>query len=84
MANKRQIKKIVNSVIIDIVEESFSAQLFNESKSEASNKVIDAAASLQDDLLSRISQAKSKAEFKAIYADFESKTDELYDQVNKL
>lgn len=84
MANKRQIKKIVNSVIIDIVEESYSAQLFNEGKAEASNKLIDAAANLQDDLLSRISQAKSKADFKTIYADFESKTDELYDQVNKL
>ncbi len=84
MANKRQIKKLVNNVIIDIVEESFSAQLFNESKAEASNKIIDAAADLQDDLLSRISQAKSKADFKSIYADFESKTDELYDQVNKL
>lgn len=84
MANKRQIKKLVNNVIIDIVEESFSAQLFNESKAEASNKIIDAAADLQDDLLSRISQAKSKADFKPIYADFESKTDELYDQVNKL
>lgn len=84
MANKRQIKKIVNSVIIDIVEESFSVQLFNESKVEASNKIIDAAANLQDDLLSKINQAKSKSDFKSIYADFESKTDELYDQVNKL
>lgn len=84
MANKRQIKKIVNSVIIDIVEESYSVQLFNESKAEASNKIIDAAANLQDDLLSKISQAKSKVDFKSIYTDFETKTDELYDQVNKL
>lgn len=84
MANKRQIKKIVNNVIIDIVEESYSVQLFNEGKAEASNKIIDAAAELQDALLSRISQAKTKADFKSIYTDFESKTDELYDQVNKL
>ncbi len=84
MANKRDIKKIVNSVIFDIVEESYSVQLFNESKAEASNKIIDAAATVQDELLSRISQAKSKADFKSIYADFENKTDELYDQVNKL
>lgn len=84
MANKRQIKKIVNSVIIDIVEESYSVQLFNDSKINESNAIIDAAASLQDNLLGRISQAKSKADFKSIYADFETKTDELYDQVNKL
>lgn len=84
MANKRQIKKVVNSVIIDIVEESYSAQLFNADKTEASNKIIDAAAQLQDELLSKINQAKSKAEFRSIYTDFESKTDELYDQVNKL
>lgn len=84
MANKRQIKKIVNSVIIDIVEESYSVQLFNDSKINESNAIIDAAANLQDNLLSRIGQAKSKADFKSIYADFETKTDELYDQVNKL
>lgn len=84
MASKRDIKKIVNSVIIDIVEESFSVQLFNEAKTEASNKVIDNAAAVQDEILSRISAAKSKKDFTSIIADFETKTDELYDQVNKL
>ncbi|HNR85695.1 MAG: hypothetical protein R2779_01445 [Crocinitomicaceae bacterium] len=84
MANRRQIKKVINNVIIDIVEASYSVQLFNESKTEASNKIIDAAAELQDDLLSRINNVKSKKDFPAIIADFEGKTDELYDQVNKL
>ncbi|HLU87114.1 MAG TPA: hypothetical protein VKZ44_05110 [Taishania sp.] len=84
MANKRDIKKIINSVIIDIVEESYSVQLFNEAKTEASNKVIDAAAAVQDDILSRINAAKSKKDFPSIIADFEAKTDELYDLVSKL
>ncbi len=84
MANKRDIKKIINNVIIDIVEESYSVQLFNESKTKESNAIIDNAANVQDELLSRISKAKSKSEFKSIVADFETKTDELYDLVNKL
>lgn len=84
MANKREIKKIVNNVIFDIVEDSYSVQLFNESKAEESNKIIDAAAAVQDEFLSRISRAKVKADFKGIYEDFEAKTDELYDRVNKM
>ncbi|MCO5258571.1 MAG: hypothetical protein M9916_00310 [Crocinitomicaceae bacterium] len=84
MANRRQLKKAINYVIIDIVEASYSAQLYNVKKTDASEKIINAAADLQDNLLSRINQAKSKKDFSAIVADFESKTDELYDQVNKL
>ncbi len=84
MANKRTLKKVVNNVIYDIVEECFSAQLYNSGKTEACNAVIDEAAGLQDNLLSRISQAKSKADFKAIIADFEAQTEALYDKASKI
>lgn len=84
MANIRQTKKMINSVIYDIVEASYSAQLFNDKKTDASNKIIDAAAAVQDDLLGRINKVRSKKDFPAIIADFEKNADDLYDQVSKL
>ena len=84
MANIRQTKKMINNVIYDIVEASYSAQLFNDKKADASNKIIDAAATVQDDLLSRINNVKSKKDFPSIIADFEKNADDLYDQVSKL
>lgn len=84
MASKRIFKKLVNNTIIDIVEESFSAQLYDPKKAEASNLVIDEAIVFQDELLSKVKRAKSKTDFKAIYADFESKSDELLDKAVNL
>lgn len=84
MANKRQLKKALNNMIFDVVDECFSAQLYNEKKKGASDKLIDDAADFLEQTLSRISAASSKAEFRTIREDIESKADELFEAVNKL
>ena len=71
-------------MIFDIVEECFSAQLYNEKKTEASDKVINDAADFQDEMLSKISAAKSKAEFRVIREQIEEKADQLFDAVSSL
>ena len=84
MASKRDLKKALNNLIFDIVEECFSAQLYNEKKTEASDKLINEAADFQEEILSKISSAKSKAEFRAIREQIEAKADQLFDAVNSL
>lgn len=84
MASKRDLKKALNNLIFDIVEECFSAQLYNEKKTEASDKLINEAADFQEEILSKINSAKSKAEFRAIREQIEEKADQLFDSVNAL
>lgn len=84
MASKRDIKKGLNNLIFDIVDDCFSVQLFNEAKAEASDKVIDQAADFQDAMLTKINQAKSKAEFRAIHEEIEKKGEEFFHAVNAL
>ena len=84
MASKRDIKKGLNNLIFDIVDDCFSVQLFNDKKAEASDKVIDQAANFQEEMLSKISRAKSKTEFRAIHSEIEAKSEEFFQAVNAL
>ena len=60
MASKRIFKKHLNEMVYDIVEECFYLQLTDESKIKKTDKLIDEAATFQDDVLSRIYKSKSK------------------------
>lgn len=50
-------------MIIDVLDECFSIQLYNESKTEATDKLIDEALNFGDDVLAKIHEAKSKKDF---------------------
>ena len=69
MASKRTIKKALNGMIIDVLDECFSVQLYNESKTEATDKLIEEALTFGDDMLAKVHQAKSKKE----YPNFEAR-----------
>ena len=84
MANKRALKKAVNNMVYDIVEECYSVQLYDPSKEEASNAVITETAAFHDAALNKINTAKNKAEFKTIVADIENGFDAIFDKVNEL
>lgn len=84
MASKRILKRNVNDMIFDVVEECFTLQMFDEKKTEATEKLIDEAANFQDDILSRIHAAKKKADFKSITAEIEAKAIEFVEKLNAL
>lgn len=84
MTNKRQIKKALNNMIFDIVDDAYSVQLFNEAKTAESDKLIDESVEFQVTTLSKISRAKTKPEFRAIIEEIENKADDLFDKVSKL
>jgi hypothetical protein len=73
MANKRLIKKQLNGMIIDVLDECFSVQLFNDSKTTATEAIIEEALSFGDAVLAQVHQAKSKKEFPAIRKAMEDK-----------
>lgn len=84
MASKRYLKKGLNDLVIDVVEECFSVQLYNDTKTEASDKLIQEAVDFQDEMLSKINKAKSKAEFKEIHTQIENKAEDLVHSLNGL
>lgn len=84
MASKRFIKKQLNGLIINIVDDCFSAELYKPTLEEKTTKLIDEALDYRDEILSKIHQAKSKKDYPSIYdsimekgAYFESKLNEL-------
>ncbi|MNJ84472.1 hypothetical protein D3C87_19270 [compost metagenome] len=84
MANKRLIKKQLNGMIIDVLDECFSIQLYNDSKTEATDKLIDEALNFGDDVLAKIHEAKSKKDFPAIRQMMEDKGVYFIEELNGL
>ncbi len=84
MANKRDLKKALNNMVYELVDECYSIQLYAPEKAEASDKVITETASFHETALSKIGKAKNKAEFKAIIEEIEKNADILFDKVNDL
>lgn len=84
MASVRKLKKDVNNMVFDVVEECFSVQLYNPSKKEETDKFIDEAADFLNETLTRINAASTRADYNAIIKDVEDTADAWLDRLNKL
>ena len=84
MSNKRILKRNINEMVFDVVEECFHHQMLDESKAPATEKLITEAANFQDVILGRMHKAKGKAEFRAIVTDVEEKADHFVDALNSI
>lgn len=92
MANRRSMKKDINYLIADVIEECYSEILDNPGKKEKEiNVLIDDAVDLADVLITRVNQAKSikdkkegKKHFNTITEDLKKGTAGLLAKLNKL
>ncbi len=84
MPSRRILKKNLNAMVFDIVEECYNVSLLDDSKVDEANKIIDEAADFQDAYLSKISSAKSKADFKGFKDEIEAKAISFVEKLNKL
>jgi len=91
MANKRNIKKDINSVLGNVLEECYSEMLNNPGvKEKEINDIIDDAVDLADDLISRVNKSKTlavkerKNHFKKIGEELEEKAIDFIEKLNKL
>jgi hypothetical protein len=81
MANKRNIKKDINSVLGNVLEECYSEMLNNPGvKEKEINTIIDEAVDLADDLISRVNGARNIAATKERKKHFNKIADELEDK----
>ncbi len=84
MSSKRNLKKDLNYMVIDIVEECFAVQMFDEAKTEPTDAIIEEAAIFQDTVLSKINAAKNKADFKSIREEIENSAVSFVEKLNGL
>ena len=84
MASVRQLKKEVNNMIFDVVEECYSIQLYNPSKKAETEAFIDEAADYMNSTLTAINAAKTKADYKKIIADAEATAEKWVERLNTI
>lgn len=84
MASKRSIKKDLNNMVFDVVDECFMAMMVEGSVAEKAEKLIDEAAEFQDVMLAKINSSKSKADFKAVRNDLEKAAIDFVNKLNAL
>ncbi|AXP81785.1 hypothetical protein CJ739_2718 [Mariniflexile rhizosphaerae] len=88
MANVRNLKKDINYVLGDIIEAVYVWELTNASKdNKKSEAIIDEAIKTFDELIAKVNAKNvenSKAHFKAINVELETKGRALIEKINKL
>ncbi|MEY4604839.1 MAG: hypothetical protein RIT43_2131 [Bacteroidota bacterium] len=84
MASKRTLKRNVNHLVYDVVEECFVAMEFNPAQTENAEKIIDEAADFQDAILQKINSAKNKNDFRPIRQEVEKAAINFIERLNSL
>lgn len=84
MASKRTIKRDVNHMVYDIVDECYMIMMVNKDNTDAAEGLIDAAAEFQDEMLSRINAANGKEDYRAIRSDIEKAAIDFVTKLNAL
>lgn len=81
MANRRDIKKDINNVLGDVLEECYSEMLNNPAKNDkAINAIIDEAVDLADDLMFRVNNAQYITKGKGVKTHFNKISEDLEDK----
>lgn len=84
MASKRIFKRDLNKMVYDIVEECYSVQLFNDSKAEASDKLIDEAIVFRNGMTEKINKANDKKAFQVLHKEAEDAAVDFIHKINGL
>lgn len=84
MANKRTLKKSINSLVFDVIDECIYIQEVHPEKFEASEQLIDKAVNYYNDALAKMSASKTKADFRQVAADLDENAMAFVDELNSL
>jgi len=92
MTSRRLLKKKINVIVNNIIEEAYSVQILNPGKTDKeTNKIIDEAVEMFDELLNRVHSAKEvgdskelKKHYDAIDSDLEKTSLQLMGKLDKV
>lgn len=84
MASKKMFKKDLNRMVFDVVEECFSVQLYNESKTDVTNELIEEVVTFRNNMTEKIHTAKTKKEFAVLHTEVEDAAVDFVHKINGL
>lgn|GEM_PF-5924475 len=85
MASKRILKKNLLKLVVDVVDESYSIQLYNpKEKTKKTEKLIDDVLNFHDEMRTKIKAAKSKKEIAPLRAQIEKNAIGYIEELNGL
>ncbi|MCK6648349.1 MAG: hypothetical protein L6Q66_01725 [Bacteroidia bacterium] len=89
MANRRELKRNINGLVGDVIEECYNSLLNNEGKNEAQvEAIVDECVDLADELIEKVNSAKklqNRAERKKLFSDVKEKLgDKVIELIEKL
>jgi len=89
MANRRELKRNINGLLGDVIEECYNSLLNNEGKNEEQvEALVDECVDLADDLIAQVNSAKklkSRADRKKLFSDVkETLGDKVIAYIEKL
>jgi len=89
MASVKNLKKDINYVLSDIIEECYAWQMLQDDtkKSDKAEKIIDEAITTFDELIEKVNSKKvenKKAHFKGISSELQTKSEALLAKIEKL
>jgi hypothetical protein len=85
MASRRDLKKKINQFILaDVIDECIYMEEQNPAIADECDKIIDEAVGFYNAMMTKINQAKTKADFKGINDVFVARVDEFVDALNKI
>ncbi len=84
MASKRNFKKDLNKMVFDVVEECFSVQLYNETKTQVTNELIEEVITFRNNMTEKIHNAKTAKDFPVIRAEVEDAAVNFIHKLNEL
>ena len=84
MASKKEFKKDLNRMVFDIVEECFSIQLYNETKTQVTNELIEEVINFRNEMTGKIHKAKTNKDFPAIRKVAEEAAEDFVLKLNNL
>lgn len=82
MSNRRELKRNINGLLGDVIEECYNSLLENEGKNEAAvEAIVDEAVDLADALIEKTNASKKLKARKEVKAHFAAIKEELGDNV---
>lgn len=84
MASVRGLKKEVNYMIFDVVEECYSIQLLDPSKKEKTDAFIDEAADYMNLFSKKVNAASTKKEYRELVSEVEGIAEKWTARLNTL
>lgn len=84
MASRRIMKKKLNQMVNELVEEAFSTQLENSALTEKSDALINKIVEFHEEMLGRLYAAQSKKDLSGFGAEMEERGYNLFQDVMNL